>query len=249
MFETFKVRAYYTGIQAVLALFSLGRTTGIVWDAGYGVSHTVAIYEGYGLPHAIVRSSISGNDLTDFAYKSFLKAGLPPESCDLPAAIAIKETACQVALDFQAALQDETKPIPYTLPDGLEVTLGIDRMKIPEILFNPSLLNADCLSVHQGIFNSIDNCEAEIRKDLYANIVLSGGTTMFRGLPERIEKEVVALAQPSMKVKVIATPGRKNSVWLGGSILASLDAFPHMCVTNEEFHEEGASIVHRKCYC
>jgi actin-related protein len=60
---------------------------------------------------------------------------------------------------------------------------------------------------------------------------------------------VIALAQPSMKVKVIATPGRRNSVWLGGSILASLEAFPHMCVTFDEYREEGAQIVHRKCYC
>jgi actin-related protein len=249
MFETFHVQAYYTGIQPILALFSLGKTTGVVWDAGDGVSHTVSIYEGYGLPHAIQRSTISGANLSEFAQKLLIGSGIPTDVCDLNIATRIKETACCVAIDYQAALEDETQPITYTLPDGMNIQIGVERMKCPEALFNPSLIGANCLSVHQGIFNSIDLCEPEIRKDLYASIVLTGGTTMFKGLPERIEKEVVALAQPSMKVKVIATPGRKYFVWLGGSIFASLDAFPEICVKMEEYREEGVQIIHRKCYC
>lgn len=249
MFETFKVKAFYSGIQAVLALFSLGKTTGVVWDAGEGVSRTVSIYEGYGLPHAIMQSTISGNDLTNYCQKLFLQAGIPPESLDLPAAKHLKETFCQVALDYQAAAQEDTKPIQAHLLDGTPIDAGLERFRVPEVLFNPSLINAKCISVHQGIFNSIDNCQPDMRKELYSNIILSGGTTMFHGLPERIEKEVVALAQPSMKVKVIAIPGRKNSVWFGGSILASLDAFPQMCITQAEYQEEGPQLVHRKCYC
>jgi actin-related protein len=248
MFETFRVKGYYTGIQGIFALFTLGKTTGVVWDAGDGVSHTLSVYEGYALPHAIQRSTISGAGLTEFVARLLAKGGAP-DALGLPTATHIKETVCAVALDFQAAIQDEAPPVTYALPDGTEIRIGVDRMRVPEALFNPQLVGEACLSVHQAIFNSIDNCEAEIRKDLYATIVLAGGTTMFRGLPERIEKEVVALAQPSMKVKVIATPGRKNSVWFGGSILGSLDAFPQMCVTRDEYLEEGTPIVHRKCYC
>ncbi|OHT17602.1 actin [Tritrichomonas foetus] len=249
MFETFKVKSFYTGIQAVLALFSLGKTTGVVWDAGEGVSHTVSIYEGYGLPHAITRSTISGTDLTNYCQKLFLQAGAPKESLDAAAVSMLKETVCHVALDFQAAIQEDTKPVPVNLPDGTLIQAGLEHLRVPEVLFNPSLIDAKCVSIHQGIFNSIDNCQPDMRKELYANIILAGGTTMFHGLPERIEKEVVALAQPSMKVKVIATPGRKNSVWLGGSILASLEAFPQMCISQAEYREEGSQIVHRKCYC
>lgn len=249
MFETFKVKAYYSGIQAVLALFSLGKTTGIVWDAGEGVSHVVSIYEGYGLPHAIMRSTISGRDLTDYSQKLFTQSADLPETLDIPTSVMLKEKVCQVALDYQAAVQEETKPVSVKLPDGTQIDAGLERFRVPEVLFNPSLINQKCLSIHQSIFNSIDNCQPDVRKELYANIVLTGGTTMFQGLPERIEKEVVALAQPSMKVKVIATPGRKNSVWFGGSILSSLEAFPQMCITQAEFQEEGSQIVHRKCYC
>ncbi|KAH0803296.1 actin [Histomonas meleagridis] len=85
-------------------------------------------------------------------------------------------------------------------------------------------------------------------RDLYANIVLSGGTTMFEGLPERMEKEMVRLAPPTMKIKVVAPPERKYAVWIGGSILASLATFPQMVITRDEYNEAGPGIVHRKCF-
>ena len=88
----------------------------------------------------------------------------------------------------------------------------------------------------------------DIRKDLYANTVLSGGTTMFTGIAERMEKEVKALAPQSMKIKIVAPPERKYSVWIGGSILASLSTFQQMWISKEEYDESGPSIVHRKCF-
>jgi len=91
-------------------------------------------------------------------------------------------------------------------------------------------------------------CDVDVRKDLYANIVMSGGTTMFGGIAERLNKEVVALAPSSMKIKVIAPPERKYSVWIGGSILSSLSTFQTMWITKAEYDESGPSIVHRKCF-
>uniref|UniRef100_A0A914Z678 Actin n=1 Tax=Panagrolaimus superbus TaxID=310955 RepID=A0A914Z678_9BILA len=91
-------------------------------------------------------------------------------------------------------------------------------------------------------------CDVDIRKDLYGNIVMSGGTTMFNGIDDRMAKEVTALAPASMQIKVIAPPERKFSVWIGGSILAYLSTFQQMWVTREEYDESGPSIVHRKCF-
>jgi len=91
-------------------------------------------------------------------------------------------------------------------------------------------------------------CDVDIRKDLYANTVLSGGTTMFAGIGERMDKELVALAPPTMKIKVVAPPERKYSVWIGGSILASLSTFQQMWISKQEYDESGPSIVHRKCF-
>jgi len=90
-------------------------------------------------------------------------------------------------------------------------------------------------------------CDVDIRKDLYANIVLSGGSTMFDGLSDRVTKEVVALAPSTMKIKVVAPPERKYSVWIGGSILASLSTFDNMWIEKEDYDESGPSIVHKKC--
>ncbi|CAL9098148.1 unnamed protein product [Musa textilis] len=91
-------------------------------------------------------------------------------------------------------------------------------------------------------------CDVDIRKDLYGNVVLSGGSTMFPGIADRMSKEITALAPSSMKIKVVAPPERKCSVWIGGSILASLSTFQQMWVSKGEYEESGPAIVHRKCF-
>merc|ERR1712083_107720 len=101
--------------------------------------------------------------------------------------------------------------------------------------------------VHKLTMNSIMKCDVDIRKDLYANIVMSGGTTMFKQIDKRLQQEMVSLAPQSMNIKIVAPPERKYSVWIGGSILASLSTFEEMWVTKEEYDESGPSIVHRKC--
>lgn len=102
--------------------------------------------------------------------------------------------------------------------------------------------------IDQTLFDSIMKYDIGVRKDPYANIVLSGGTTMFTDLPERIEKEIVRLAPPNMKVKVVAPSERKYAVWIGGSILSSLATFPQMVIIHEEYNDSGPRIVHRKCF-
>merc|ERR1712037_822315 len=97
-------------------------------------------------------------------------------------------------------------------------------------------------------YNSIMKCDVDIRKDLYANVVLSGGSTMYPGIADRMQKEITALAPNTMKIKIIAPPETKYSVWIGGSILASLSPFQSMWISKEEYDESGASIVHRKCF-
>ena len=102
--------------------------------------------------------------------------------------------------------------------------------------------------MHELTYNSIMKCDVDIRKDLYANVVMSGGTTMYAGIADRLSKELTALAPASMKVKIIAPPERKYSVWIGGSILSSLSTFQQMWISKQEYDESGPSIVHRKCF-
>ncbi|MEQ2166523.1 hypothetical protein GOODEAATRI_029227, partial [Goodea atripinnis] len=102
--------------------------------------------------------------------------------------------------------------------------------------------------VHETIYNSIMKCNLDVRKDLYANIVLSGGSTLFPGITDRLQKEISHLATPSMKIQIITPPERRYSVWNGGSILASLSSFQQMWISKQEYDESGPGIVHRKCF-
>merc|ERR1712027_49305 len=113
----------------------------------------------------------------------------------------------------------------YELPDGQIITIAAERFRCPEILFKPNLIGKEDEGVHVLTYNSIMKCDIDIRKDLYGNIVLSGGSTMFPGIADRMNKEIVAKAPTSMTVKIVAPPERKYSVWIGGSILASLSTF------------------------
>ena len=128
------------------------------------------------------------------------------------------------------------------------ITIGNERFRAPESLLQPSFIGMESCGVHETTYNSIMKCDVDIRKDLYANIVLSGGTTMYAGIADRMSKEITALAPASMKVKIIAPPERKYSVWIGGSILSSLSTFQQMWISKQEYDESGPSIVHRKCF-
>merc|ERR1712180_533877 len=136
----------------------------------------------------------------------------------------------------------------YELPDGQVITIGNERFRCPETLFQPAFIGMESAGIHETAYNSIMHSDLDIRKDLYANTVLSGGTTMFPGIADRMQKEISALAPPTMKIKSIAPPERKCSVWIGGSILASLSSFDSCWVTKAEYDECGTAIIHRKCF-
>ncbi|XP_019253290.1 PREDICTED: actin-104-like isoform X2 [Nicotiana attenuata] len=254
MFETFYVPALYVAIQAVLSLYARGRLTGIVLNSGTSVSQTVPIYEGHALPHAISRLNLGGRHLTDYLVKILAESAFPFSSyMKERTAYDMKKTIAYVAVDFEQEIEKAkncSKSVEkgYELPDRQVINIGAARFCCPEVLFQPSLVGMEAKGIHEKIYNSIMRFDIDIRKDLFSNIVLSGGSTMFPGIAERMSKEITALAPSSMKTNVIAPPERMYSAWIGGSVLASISSFKNWLITKGEYDEFGPSILHKKCF-
>ena len=137
------------------------------------------------------------------------------------------------------------------MPDGSNLVLRDERISCPEILFRPIMIGIEIniYNIGETCNNLIQKCDIDKRKDFYNCIVLSGGTSKFNGLPERIRKEIQALAPEQMKeeVKVIDSPERNYAAWSGGSLLSSISTFDKEWITKEEYEESGVNIVHKKC--
>ncbi|THG13147.1 hypothetical protein TEA_012686 [Camellia sinensis var. sinensis] len=145
-------------------------------------------------------------------------------------------------------VEEEQKDVTKSRSPFQKTFEKLQLKTLKEVLFQPSLIGMEAAGIHETTYNSIMKCDVDIRKDLYGNIVLSGGSTMFPGIADRMSKEITALAPSSMKIKVVAPPERKYSVWIGGSILASLSTFQQMWISKGEYDESGPAIVHRKCF-
>ena len=249
MFETFNVPCLYIANSAVLSLYSAGKFTGISIDSGENTS-IVPIFDGYPISFFSRKLNIGGKDLTNYLAILLEERGLRFSTwAEKEIVKAIKEKACYLALDYQEELK-MVEPYDYELPDGTHLIIKDQRIRCPEALFNPEKLGKDDIGLGQLCHDVIRSCDIDIRKDMYNCIVLSGGNTMFNGLPERLTKEIKAIAPYEIEeeVKVIASLERKFATWIGGSILSTISTFESCWITKKEYEESGATIVHRKCF-
>ena len=245
MFESFGAPAISFQTQPELSLFTSGRSTGLVVDCGDGVSQVVPIYQGKAVSASVYVHKIAGRDLTEYLLKMLVDRGY---CFDTPRKLEIvrkiKEELCYVAHNFEEEMRipNEVSMINFELPGSPKLTYGNERFRCPEPLFQPSILGADCIGIHESICRSIMECPEDIRDDLFANIILDGGSTMFRCLEDRLRREVAAIAPRSARINIVAPRDRTRSTWYGGSTASVLPSWSMRWISKEEYEEHGPFI-------
>ncbi|WFD29582.1 Arp2/3 complex subunit, actin nucleation center [Malassezia sp. CBS 17886] len=262
MFEEYGFDGVYVAIQAVLTLYAQGLQTGVVVDSGDGVTHIVPVYEGYAMPHLTRRLDVAGRDVTRHLIKLLLLRGYAfNRTADFETVRQIKEKLCYVSYDLalDKRLADETTTLveSYTLPDGRIIKVGSERFEAPECLFQPHLIGLEQSGMAETLFQTIQSAAVDVRPELYKHIVLSGGSSMYPGLPSRLEKEMKQLylthvlrgdgaRLPHFKIRIEDPPRRKHMVFLGGAVLADImkgrDSF---WISRDEWYEQGPRALDR----
>ncbi|KAL4083427.1 hypothetical protein QTP88_028743 [Uroleucon formosanum] len=249
MFEVFNVPKMTLVNKASLALYSVGKTNGLVVDSGYQSTQIVPIYEGFPISHALRSLPVGGWHLTQFLKQMINGRGYSLTTIkDWERIKHIKEAFCYNAVDFEKELANfgKDKEQTYTLPDGMIVNINNEAIRCPEALFDPTLIthiNVPAMDgVHSQIQASIGDCNVNERNDMYDNILLAGGNTLFPGFPERL-KAMIDGGLPGTEVKITAPPEREYSTWIGGSVMASSSTFHRLCIESADYDEQGSKIL------
>lgn len=260
MFEHYQFHSLYVAIQAVLTLYAQGLLTGVVVDSGDGVTHICPVYEGFALPHLTKRLDIAGRDITRYLIKLLLLRGYAfNHSADFETVRLLKENLCFVGYDIEQeqklALETTVLVEQYTLPDGRVIRVGGERFEAPEALFQPHLINVDGVGIAELLFNTIQSADIDTRSEFYKHIVLSGGSTMYPGLPSRLEREIKQLylervlkgdteKLTKFKIRIEDPPRRKHMVFLGGAVLAEIMKDKEtFWMSRAEYQEQGLRVL------
>jgi actin-related protein 2 len=260
MFETYNFGAASVSIQAMLTLYAQGLLTGVVVDTGDGVTHVVPVYDGYVPQNLIRRLDVAGRHVTQYFIKLLLLRGYAfNRTADFETVRQIKEKLCYSAYDImeERRLAQETTCLMenYTLPDGRVIKIGRERFEAPEVLFNPSLIDCEKPGMADMVFDMIQSADIDTRSEYYKHIVLSGGSSMYPGLPSRLEKDIKDRylkevlkgntdRMKKFKINIEDPPRRKHMVFLGGSVLADLmKEREEFWMLKSEYDEQGMRIL------
>lgn len=263
MFETYNFDRVQISTQAMLTLYAQGLMSGVVVDSGDGVTHVVAVADGFVMPHLTRRLDVAGRDITRYLIKLLLMRGYAfNRTADFQTVQEIKEKFCYTALnpdkEEKLALDTTVLMEKYTLPDGRVIKIGAERFQASEALFKPSVLDSEQEGLSDMVFNMIQKADVDVRMDFYNKIVLSGGSTMYPGLPSRLEhdlrrrylNEVLKGDKKRLskfQLNIEDPPRRKHMVFLGASVLGHIYASrDQWWISKAEWEEHGTSIVDRK---
>ena len=262
LFENLSAPAIFFASQPILSLFSTSNTSSIILESGEGVTQSCVVYEGYSIPNSYIRNNYGGKDVTEYFQTLLQRQGYSfTTTSEFEIVKKMKEDICFTTinsnignplnnisnLDLSGNKNKSESSGIYNLPDGNAIKIGDEKSLAPEILFNPSIIGSENLSFQEMIISSINKVDIDLRKNLYNNVFISGGNTLFKGIQEKFHTEIKNLAPKNMKVKLHTPGNRLLSCWTGGNVISTLEIFKKMWVTREEWVEKGnKSIIHVK---
>jgi len=248
LFEKFKVPATFAQNKCILSVYASGRCTAICLQIGDGICSSVPVYEGYTVPESIFRVNFGGGDITNYLMRMLNERGHSFSSATESQLVReLKETH-----GFVAASKEESRQTTDQQVKVNHKTIHLDKelSLCREALFQPSLLGRSGKGVHELLWDAIQRSDNDTRKDFYGNLLVSGGTTLFKGFTNRLETEMCKLGSHTCcRFKVVAPPERLFSSWVGGSILGSLSTFQQMWYSRQEYDELGSSGFYRTVSC
>ena len=254
-FEEHRVPLFYLSPAAPAVLRAAGRRTGLMIDISKDATRVVPVYEGYQLPHAIMKSTFGGSSLTYHLHAMLERAGF--SKLGFKELKAMKEELAYVAQDYQQEKDtfSLTQEKTFQLPGGDVVKLGPERFQCAEPIFQPGLMGEEMPGLPDHVLRTVYRCDGDIRQTLLSNVVLAGGGSLLPGLASRLQNELETglrdwsdMRALSSRVQVVAPPDRDLLAWKGGSLLAASPEFTDMCISLDEYDEYGPSLVHRKCF-
>jgi actin-related protein len=246
VFETFGAPSLYLANPAVLSLYSQGLSTGVAVDCGNRMQ-IVPVVDGCAVESAISKTRHGFAGLTEHLSRLLTGRGLYYTTArQMETVRRIKEATCYVASNYEEELarRESEVEVVYQSPDGIEVRIGRERFQCPEAMFDPNMLGLDMPGIHHQLYRVVNSCPIDYRRRLFGSVVLAGGSTLFRGFPQRLEAEVLTLAAEDHRqigVKIAAPGNRKYLAWIGGSLLASLPNFEDIVMTRDLYLEAGST--------
>ena len=239
LYEKFRVPALYIEKQPRLSLYANGAMTGVVLDSGESTTQAVAVYEGFGLQAATMSLKLAGKQVTERFTLLLRRSGYTfSTSGELELVKYLKEQSCHVENPNDTE-ENTAEQSTYQLPDGQEVTVGVETTKAPEILFSPRKAGFEGLSLAECVAETIKRADIDLRRDLLRNVYLAGGTTLMQGFGSRLLEEVSKVTPKEIKLRMTAPADPVLSVWNGGGVLAGLDSFKQLWVSQQQFQEQG----------
>lgn len=245
LFEKLGIPSIFFGAQPVLSLLGTGRTSGTVLESGDNITQCCIVKEGCSLPNTFIRNNYGGADVTDY-FKDLLKnkGYFFNNSFSYQLIKKIKEKFARTK-NYKQAEEDEESD-KYNLPDGSPIRIGDEKKNCTEILFNFQLIGKNYDSMDKMIYDSINRTDIELRIKLFSEVLLSGGNTAIKGLPQALHKEIKKRINNHIKVRLYTPPKPQNCCWIGGKVITSLDDFKNMWITKAEWDENGEKIFKEK---